>query len=145
MPLRPDASGKEMGRVCGRFQVQVLMGTKIYLYKKKITAQNVQEQETHPLTTVTKKKTAQKENSPPSIAYHKTYSTIKDLPPTSNCLPQTHPTPFPYAFWLQFSPSFSPNVLAITLFQRNSLSSVNSHLLRMESLLIPRLPFFLFL
>ena len=28
-------SCKGMGRVCGRFQVQVLMGTKIYLYNKK--------------------------------------------------------------------------------------------------------------
>ena len=28
-------SCKGMGRVCGRLQVQVLMGTKIYLYNKK--------------------------------------------------------------------------------------------------------------
>ena len=35
-PLRPGSSDKGMERVCGRFQVQVLMGTKIYLYKKRI-------------------------------------------------------------------------------------------------------------
>ena len=35
-PLRPGSSDKGMERVCGRFQVQVPMGTKIYLYKKRI-------------------------------------------------------------------------------------------------------------
>ena len=34
-PLRPSSSGKGMGRVCGRFRVQVPIGTKIYLSKKK--------------------------------------------------------------------------------------------------------------
>ena len=35
-PLRLGSSDKGMERVCGRFQVQVPMGTKIYLYKKRI-------------------------------------------------------------------------------------------------------------
>ena len=35
-PLRPGSSGKGIGRVCGRFQVQVPMGTKIYLSRKKM-------------------------------------------------------------------------------------------------------------
>ena len=35
VPLRPSSSGKGMGRVYGRFQVQVPMGTKIYQSEKK--------------------------------------------------------------------------------------------------------------
>ena len=34
LPLRPGSSDKGMGRICGRLQVQVPMGTKIYLSKK---------------------------------------------------------------------------------------------------------------
>ena len=34
-PLRPDSSGKGIGRICGRFQVQVPIGAKTYLSKKK--------------------------------------------------------------------------------------------------------------
>ena len=33
--LRPSSSGKGMGRVCGRFQVKVSMGMKIYPSIKK--------------------------------------------------------------------------------------------------------------
>ena len=34
-PLRPDSSSKGMGRVCGRFQVQVPMETKNLPIKKR--------------------------------------------------------------------------------------------------------------
>ena len=35
-PLRPDSSGKGMGRVCERLRVEVPVGTNIYLSKKKM-------------------------------------------------------------------------------------------------------------
>lgn len=61
MTLRPCSSGKGMGRVYGRFQVQVSKGTKIHLSKKKINDLTTfssygrcKQSQTHPISKVQK-------------------------------------------------------------------------------------------